>query len=187
MNFFKKINKKFKLINKIKNSVADIFCCFFLLTFPNKWSTHISSKFNSLFYTVSIKDKKLNILSNSDLLLYRSKTCIFLLKLFQSFCLVGSHSAKLSFPSRQRHWRDSDFSGGFFLACAFALFNFCGSQMLDDFLRCISLSYHDRVLSWPRSYHRTWTGLRPAGQYEFLSGGYCRKKKKDSDFPYGSG
>lgn len=46
----------------------------FFLNFPNKWSVLIADRFNRLFYKILINGVEYQLLSNTDLLLYRSKT-----------------------------------------------------------------------------------------------------------------
>lgn len=68
------INTKYKIIFRVKNVITDIFCKLFFLNFPNKWSMLVSELLGSLTYEVKIKDKSYKLLSNNNLLLYRSKT-----------------------------------------------------------------------------------------------------------------
>ena len=68
------LNRKFKVVFTLKNIIADFFFKLFLLSFPNKWSVLISERFNQLFFDISINGRNFKLLSNTDLLLYRSKT-----------------------------------------------------------------------------------------------------------------
>jgi FkbM family methyltransferase len=74
MTLIAALNRKFKIVFTLKHLVADFFNYFFFLSFPNKWSVLVADRFNRLFYSVSIKDTEYHLLSNTDLLLYRSKT-----------------------------------------------------------------------------------------------------------------
>lgn len=62
------------MLNALKNSIVEFFCNLFFLTSPNQWSVRISSKLSSLWYPIGVNGNKLRLLSNTDLLLYRSKT-----------------------------------------------------------------------------------------------------------------
>lgn len=68
------LQKKLRILNRIKNFTLYLFGKLFLLDFPNKWSVHVIEKFMNLFYSVKIANKEFKLLSNSPLLLYRSKT-----------------------------------------------------------------------------------------------------------------
>jgi FkbM family methyltransferase len=70
----KQLNRKYKVVFTLKNLVADVFCKVFLLSIPNKWSVVVSDRFNRMFYVIHENSKKFKLLSNTELLLYRSKT-----------------------------------------------------------------------------------------------------------------
>jgi FkbM family methyltransferase len=68
------LNRKFKIVFRLKNVIADVFCTLFYLGRPNKWSVLVSDRLNKMFHKISIEGKEFKMLSNTDLLLYRSKT-----------------------------------------------------------------------------------------------------------------
>lgn len=68
------LNKKFQIVFRLKNTITDLFCKLFLLNFPNKWSVLLANHINTMTLEVKIKNKSYKLLSNSDLLFYRSKT-----------------------------------------------------------------------------------------------------------------
>ena len=71
---FGKLNKKYQIIFKLKHIIADLFAKIFLISRPNKWSVLIADKLNHLFLPIKVRDQEVRLLSNTDLLLYRSKT-----------------------------------------------------------------------------------------------------------------
>lgn len=68
------LNRRYKLVFKIKNIVADIFSKLFFLNYPNRWSHLILSHLNEMFFEVIIRNRAYKILSNTSLLYYRAHT-----------------------------------------------------------------------------------------------------------------
>ena len=74
MLFLKKINRKFRIVNRCKVLTAKIFAKIFFLSFPNGWSVEVSQNLHNIKRTVSTKHGQLTMIASNWLTLYRAKT-----------------------------------------------------------------------------------------------------------------
>jgi FkbM family methyltransferase len=74
MLFLKKINRKFRIVNRCKVLTAKIFAKIFFLSFSNGWSVEVSQNLHNIKRTVSTKHGKLTMIASNWLTLYRAKT-----------------------------------------------------------------------------------------------------------------